>query len=182
MNLIEKQLESEYIYEGRVINLRRDTALLPNGETAPREVIEHKGGVCVAALTDRDELLFVRQFRYPYGEVVPEIPAGKRDSLTEDPLACGKRELKEETGAKAEKWIPLGMLYPSPGYCGEIIWMYAATGLSFGEQHLDADEFLNVEKIPLERAVEMILTGEIKDAKTQVAVLKVKLLKESGKI
>lgn len=181
MNLIEKQLESEYIYKGRVINLRRDTALLPNGETAPREVIEHKGGVCVAALTDRDELLFVRQFRYPYGEVVPEIPAGKRDSLTEDPLACGKRELKEETGAVAEKWISLGQLYPSPGYCGEIIWMYAATGLSFGQQHLDADEFLNVEKIPLERAVEMILTGEIKDAKTQVAVLKVKLLKDSGK-
>ena len=182
MNLIEKQLESELLYEGRVINLRRDIALLPNGETAPREVIEHKGGVCVAALTDRDELLFVRQFRYPYSEVVPEIPAGKRDSREEDPLLCGKRELKEETGAVAEKWIPLGELYPSPGYCGEIIWMYAATGLSFGEQHLDEDEFLNVEKIPLDRAVEMILSGEIKDAKTQAAVLKVKLLKDSGKI
>ena len=182
MNLIEKQLESEYIFEGRVINLRRDIALLPNGETAPREVIEHKGGVCVAALTEKDELLFVRQFRYPYGEVVLEIPAGKRDSREEDPLICGKRELKEETGATAEKWIPLGQLYPSPGYCGEIIWMYAASCLSFGEQHLDDDEFLNVEKIPLDRAVEMILSGEIKDAKTQAAALKVKLLKDSGKI
>ena len=182
MNLIEKQLESEYIFEGRVINLRRDIALLPNGETAPREVIEHKGGVCVAALTEKDELLFVRQFRYPYGEVVLEIPAGKRDSREEDPLICGKRELKEETGATAEKWIPLGQLYPSPGYCGEIIWMYAASGLSFGEQHLDDDEFLNVEKIALDRAVEMILSGEIKDAKTQAAILKVKLLKDSGKI
>ena len=182
MNLIEKQLESEYLYEGRVIRLRKDTALLPNGEKALREVIEHNGGVCVAALTEREELLFVKQFRYPYMEVVTEIPAGKRDSAGEDPLMCGKRELKEETGATARRWTPLGTLYPSPGYCGEIIWMFAATGLDFGEQELDEDEFLNVEKIPLEKAVRMVLSGEIKDAKTQTAVLKLKLLKESGNL
>ena len=115
-------------------------------------------------------------------EVIPEIPAGKRDKDGEDPLECGIRELKEETGAKAEKFIPLGKLYPSPGYCGEIIWMYAATGLTFGEQQPDDDEFLTVEKIPLDTAVEMILSGEITDAKTQAAVLKLKLLKDSGKI
>ena len=176
MNLNEKQLSAEYIYEGRVIKLRRDTALLPNGNTAIREVIEHNGGVCVAALTEDDEMLFVRQFRYPYFETVLEIPAGKRDSADEDPLECGIRELKEETGAVAEKFIPLGELYPSPGYCGEIIWLFAATGLTFGEMDLDEDEFLNVERIPLEKAVQMILSGEIKDAKTQAAILKTERL------
>ena len=182
MNLEEKQLTSEYIYNGKIIKLRRDTALLPNGKTSTREVIEHNGGVCVAALTDSDEVLFVKQFRYPYMEVVTEIPAGKRDGANEDPLACGKRELKEETGAEAESFIPLGKLYPSPGYCGEVIWMFAATDLRYGEQHPDDDEFLSVEKIPLEKAVQMILSGEITDAKTQAAVLKLKLLKDRGEI
>ncbi len=176
MNLIEKPLSSETLYEGKVIRLRRDTALLPNGSTATREVIDHNGGVCIAALTDQKELLFVQQFRYPYLQVISEIPAGKRDSADEDPLTCGKRELQEETGATADRWIPLGTLYPSPGYCGEIIWMYAAVGLHFGTQALDDDEFLQVKKIPLEKAVEMVLSGEITDAKTQTAVLKVKIL------
>lgn len=182
MNLEEKQLSAEYMYKGKIISLRRDKALLPNGNTATREVVEHNGGVCVAALTDNDEVLFVRQFRYPYMEIIPEIPAGKRDKADEDPLECGIRELKEETGATAEKFIPLGKLYPSPGYCGEIIWMYAATGLSYGEQNPDDDEFLTVEKIPLNKAVEMILSGEITDAKTQAAVLKLKVLKDQGKL
>ncbi|MEE1006302.1 MAG: NUDIX hydrolase [Acutalibacteraceae bacterium] len=182
MNLEEKQLSAEYMYKGKIISLRRDKALLPNGNTATREVVEHNGGVCVAALTDNDEVLFVRQFRYPYMEVIPEIPAGKRDKSDEDPLECGIRELKEETGATAEKFISLGKLYPSPGYCGETIWMYAATGLSYGEQNPDDDEFLTVEKIPLNKAVEMILSGEITDAKTQAAVLKLKVLKDQGKL
>ena len=182
MNLEEKQLSKEYVYKGKIINVRKDKALLPNGKTSTREVIEHPGGVCVAALTDDNEVLFVGQFRYPYMEVITEIPAGKRDKNGEDPLECGIRELKEETGASAEKFIPLGKLYPSPGYCGEIIWMYAATGLTYGEQQPDDDEFLTVEKIPLDTAVKMILSGEITDAKTQTAVLKLKLLKDSGKI
>ena len=182
MNLEEKQLKAEYLYKGRIINLRLDEALLPNGNTALREVVEHPGGVCVAALTDNDEILMVKQFRYPYSEVVMEIPAGKRDKQNEDPLQCGIRELKEETGAKAENFISLGTLYPSPGYVGEIIWMYAATGLTFGENCPDEDEFLTAERVPLEKAVEMILSGEIKDAKTQAAVLKLKLLKDKGKI
>ena len=92
MNLTEKQLTKKYIFKGKVINLRRDTALLPNNATAIREVVEHNGGVCVAALTDDNEVLFVKQFRYPYMEEILEIPAGKRDSLNEDPLLCGKRE------------------------------------------------------------------------------------------
>ncbi len=181
MNLEEKQLDFEYIFKGKVINLRRDTALLPNGDTAIREVVEHNGGVCVAAITENDEVLMVRQFRYPYFETVLEIPAGKRDSTTEEPLTCGIRELKEETGVTAEQMLFLGELYPTPGYCGEIIWLYAAKGLSYGEQNTDDDEFLTVEKVPLEQAVEMIINGEIKDAKTQTAILKLKLLKDMGK-
>ncbi len=182
MNLEEKQLSKEYLFNGKVIRLRKDIALLPNGNTAVREVVEHNGGVCVVALTDNDEVIMVRQFRYPYSEVILEIPAGKRDSVNEDPLKCGKRELKEETGAEAEVFIPLGELYPTPGYCSEIIWMYAAKVLNFGEDCPDDDEFLTTERIPLDTAVEMILSGEIKDAKTQAAILKVKLLKDSGKI
>lgn len=182
MNLEEKQLKKEYLYEGRIIKLRRDEALLPNGNTALREVVEHPGGVCVAALTEENEVLMVRQYRYPYSEVVLEIPAGKRDSADEEPLECGKRELREETGAEAQKFVFLGELYPTPGYCGEIIWLYAATGLTFGEQRPDEDEFLSVERIPLETVVDMILSGEIKDAKTQAAVLKLKILHDKGEI
>lgn len=182
MNLTEKQLEKNYIYKGRILNLRNDTALLPNGKTANREIVEHNGGVCVAALTDENELIFVKQFRYPYMDEILELPAGKRDSKDEDPLACGIRELREETGATAEKIIPLGELYPTPGYCEEIIWLYLATGLSYGEQDTDEDEFLSVYKIPLKKAVEMVMSGEIKDAKTQTLVLKVNELKNTGKI
>ncbi|MBR6503280.1 MAG: NUDIX hydrolase [Clostridia bacterium] len=182
MILEEKQLSSEYKFKGRIINLRQDTALLPNGNTATREVVEHPGGVCVAALTDNDELLFVKQWRYPYMEETLEIPAGKRDKKDEDPLECGKRELKEETGATAREYIDLHPLYPTPGYINEVIFCYLATGLTFGEQNPDEDEFLDVLRIPLEKAVEMVLSGEIKDAKTQIAVLKVKVLRDAGKI
>ena len=182
MNLTEKQLNAEYIYKGKIITLRRDTALLPNGNTAFREVVEHNGGVCVVPVTDDGNIILVEQYRYPYGEEIAEIPAGKRDSLDEEPLATGIRELKEEVGAVAEKMTFLGKLYPTPGYCGEAIWTYAATGLTFGEQNPDEDEFLNVKTVSLDDAVEMILSGEIADAKTQAAVLKVKILKDRGEL
>ena len=172
MNLNEQPLSADYKYRGRIINLRVDTALLPNGSSATREVVEHPGGVCVAALTEDGCLLFVRQFRYPYQKLLLELPAGKRDP-GEDPLEAGKRELREETGAEAARYESLGELYPSPGYCGEIIHLYAATGLTFGQMSPDEDEFLEVEKIPLEEAARMVLDNEIADAKTQAAVLKV---------
>ena len=180
MNLEEKTLEKKVLFEGRIINLRRDTVLLPNGATATREVIEHPGGVCVAALDDEDNVLMVKQFRYPYKDVILEVPAGKRDKGGEDPLECGKRELKEETGATAKEYFYLGELYPSPGYCDEIIHLFAAKGLTYGETCPDEDEFVEVEKIPLDTAVQMILNGEIKDSKTQVCILKLKALKEKG--
>lgn len=182
MNLTEKQIAAEYKYNGKIINLRVDEALLPNGSTAKREVVEHPGGVCVAALTEDKKILMVKQYRYPYGEVIYEIPAGKRDKGDEQPLECGKRELKEETGATAENFFSLGELYPTPGYCGEVIWMFGATKLSFGESNPDEDEFLYCEALPIERVVDMILSGEIKDAKTQAAVLKLKIMLDKGEI
>ena len=180
MDLNEKHLDSEYIYKGKIINLRVDDALLPNGKTAKREVVEHGGGVAVLPLTENGEVIMVEQFRYPYMKTVLEIPAGKRDK-NEEPLLCGKRELTEETGATAKEYKSLGELYPSPGYCGEIIYMFLATELSFGNTNPDDDEFLNIKKVPLEEAVEMVLSGEIKDAKTQAAVLKTKILLDKNK-
>ena len=171
MDLTEKPIKQDYIYKGKIVNLRVDDALLPNGTTAKREIVEHPGGVCVAALTENNELLFVEQFRYPYFELVLELPAGKLE-YGEDPFEAGKRELKEETGATAEKYEDLGKLYPTPGYCGEIIHMYLARGLNFGEQNLDSDEFLEVKKIPLEKAFQMVMNNEIRDSKTQVGIVK----------
>ncbi len=182
MNLKETQLEKNYIYKGKIINTRRDIALLPDGNTAIREIVEHPGGVSVIALDGDKNILLVRQFRYPYFEEILEIPAGKRNSPDEDPLECGKRELLEETGATAENITFLGQVYPTPGYCEEIIWIYAATGLAFGEMCPDEDEFLEVERIPLEKALEMVMAGEIKDAKTQIAILKLHFLLEKGEI
>lgn len=179
MNLTEKQINSKYIFKGRVINLRQDNALLPDGQTANREVIEHPGGVGVIALTENSEILMVRQYRYPYSEVTLEIPAGKRDP-GEDPFITGQRELKEETGASAATYLPLGTLYPTPGYCDEIIWIYAAKDLTFGETNPDSDEFLEAEKIPLEEAYQMVMNGTLKDSKTQIAILKLYNLVNQG--
>ncbi len=172
MNLFEKNLSQKIIFRGNIITLNFDEVELPNGKIATREVVKHPGGVCVAALNSNNELLFVRQYRYPYNEVLLELPAGKL-SPGEDPLECGKRELEEETGAKAGKYVSLGCLYPSPGFCNEIIYLYLATNLTSGDMSPDEDEFLEVESIPLEEAVEMVLSNEIKDAKSQVAILKV---------
>lgn len=172
MKLKEETLTREYQFNGRIINLRTDTVKLPNGAVAGREVVEHPGGVCVAPLTEDGELLFVRQYRYPYEEIVLELPAGKRDRSGEDPLECGKRELLEETGATAERYTFLGKVYPTPGFCTEVIYLYLAQGLTFGEAQPDEDEFVEVERIPLDRAVELVMNNEIVDAKTQIAVLK----------
>jgi ADP-ribose pyrophosphatase len=172
MKYEEKTTQQNYIYKGRIINLRNDVVTLPNGKTAQREVVEHPGGVCVVALTSSDEeILLVSQFRYPYYEELLEIPAGKL-SYGELPLECGKRELKEETGAVAAKYTDLGILYPSPGYCNEKIYMYLAENITFGEQQPDEDEFLDVVKMTLKDAVQMVLENKICDAKTQTAILK----------
>lgn len=171
MKFEEKAISKETVYNGKIINLCKDTVMLPNGKQALREVVKHPGGVCVAALTDKQEILLVSQFRYPVGDEILEVPAGKL-TKGEDPLCCGKRELHEETGASAKEYTDLGQLFPSPGYTDEIIYIYLAKGLTYGEQDPDDDEFLDVVKMPLETAVEKVLSGEIKDAKSQAAILK----------
>ena len=179
MELFEKTAEKNYIYNGKIINVRRDIAELPDGKHSIREVVEHNGGVCVAALTENGELMFVRQFRYPYSEVVLELPAGKLEK-GEDPFEAGKRELEEETGCVAAKYHTLGKFYPTPGYCGEIIHLYAAWNLTETQMNPDEGEFLEVEKIPLTKAVDMVMNGEIPDGKTQVLILRVAEMKRRG--
>lgn len=181
MNLSEQTLASEEKFRGKILRFKLDTVALPNGKQSTREVVEHPGGVCVAALTEERELLMVRQFRYPYGEVVKEVPAGKRDK-GEEPLACAVRELKEETGATAKTLLPVGTMYPTPGYSNEVIYLYIATGLTFGEMQPDADEFLEVERVPLAEAVKQVMAGELPDAKTQILVLKTQQLLDQGLI
>lgn len=172
MKLSEKTLSSELLYEGKIINLYRDTVELENHTNAMREVVHHPGGVSIVALTEDEQVYMVRQFRYPYHKVILEIPAGKL-SPGEDPLECGKRELEEETGMTAKQYENLGDFYPSVGYVDEVIYCYLATGLTSTQQHLDEDEFLDVELIPLKTLYQMILSGEIQDGKTQSAILKV---------
>lgn len=175
MELTEKTLSSETIFDGRILHVRRDTVLLPNGHQSTREVVDHPGGVGVLALDGQGRALLVSQFRYPYGQVLREIPAGKLE-YGEDPAQAAVRELREETGAVAGSFQSLGELYPSPGYCGEIIRIYLARELSFGDASPDEDEFLGLERVPFAQLVEQVLSGEIRDAKTISAVLKVKLL------
>ncbi|MCH5206659.1 MAG: NUDIX hydrolase [Oscillospiraceae bacterium] len=175
MHLEEKTLGSEQKYDGKIVKLFLDTVELENGGQAFREVVKHPGGVCVVPLDSEGNVLFVRQFRYPHGRVMLEIPAGKLE-YGEDHRACGLRELKEETGCTCDSFEYLGNLVPTPAYDTEVIHMYLARGLHDGAQSLDEDEFLEIEKIPLEKAVEMIMKNEIADAKTQIAILKTSLL------
>lgn len=181
MELTEKTLSSKSVFDGRILHITLDEIELPDGKKSKREVVNHPGGVTVAALDEDNNLLFVRQFRYPYKEVVLELPAGKLEKGS-TPLENGKRELMEETGAEGYSYISLGQLYPSPGYTSEIIHLYACKVKSQGSSNPDDGEFLNVEKIPLDKAVEMVLNNQIPDAKTQVAVLKTAMLIKSGKI
>lgn len=182
MNLTEEKVRSELYYDGRIIKLYNDEIKLPNGKGAYREYVKHPGGVCVVPITDKKEIMLVRQYRYVYGKELVEIPAGKRDGFDEDTLIGAKRELKEELGIEADNFIFLGEFYPTPGYTDEIIYMYAATSLSFGENSPDEDEFVEGEKYHIDTLVDMIMNGEIKDGKTIAAVLKVKILMEQNKI
>lgn len=173
-HLFEKTLSEEEIFDGIVVKLWRDRVELENGKTAVREVIKHPGGVCVLPIDSDGNVYMVRQFRYPFKEVLLEAPAGKKEP-GEEPIDCGIRELSEEIGAFAEKVSYLGRLYPTVAYDTEIIWLYLAEGLNFsGGQHLDPEEFVDVVKLPFDEAYRMVMDGEIPDAKTQLAILKAK--------
>ncbi len=175
MELTEKTLEREDIFQGRVISLHVDKVSLPDGGTSYREIVEHPGGVGILALDENGCVPVVKQYRYAFSRVMLEIPAGKREK-GEEPLLTAQRELKEEVGAEAGEWVDLGKLLPSPGCYGETLYLYLARHLQFGEVSPDEDEFLAVERIPFDELAQRCLRGEIEDAKTVAAVLKVKLL------
>ena len=167
-------------YKGLIINTSLDRVVLKNGEHSLREVVEHPGGVTVIPVDDEGYVYCVRQFRYPMGEHLLEVPAGKLE-YGENPLECAIRELSEETGITAENYIDLGKTYPSPGFCREILYIYMASGLSFGKSHPDENEFLDVEKIHIDELYRMVMENLIPDAKTIIAVLKAKLLLDGSK-
>lgn len=171
MHLEEKTIRSEIVYEGKIFTITHDTALLENGTEAVRDVLLHHGGVCVIPITENNEIFLVKQFRYPFKTITREVPAGKLEK-GEDPEECGRRELLEETGFCCDEMINLGEMLPTPAYNSEITYMYLAKGLRAGEQSLDEDEFLDVEKISLSEAVELVLNGTLRDGKTQIAILK----------
>ena len=163
---------SEDIFDGIILHVKRDTVRLPNGNTTIREIIRHIGAVCVIPVLDNGDVIVERQYRYPLDRVILEIPAGKLDAANEDRLSAIQRELREETGYTADEWTVLGDFHPAPAYSDEFITMYMARGLRKGDQHLDADEFLDVYTVPLKDLVEDCMAGRISDAKTQVCILK----------
>ncbi len=173
--LKETKVSREEIFNGNIVHLVKDNITLPDGNPATREVCLHNGAVCVVPITDDGEIIMERQFRYPFGEVIWEIPAGKLDKGETDEFSAAARELREETGYTAENYHFLGYIYPSPAILSEKIAMYMATGLCKGEQELDEDEFLDVVKVPFDEVVNMIMENKIPDGKTQTAVLKAKL-------
>lgn len=175
MDYTEKRLSCEDKYKGKIIYVHRDKVRLSDGNEAWREVVEHSGGVGVIPVDENGDVWCVRQFRYPFGEHLLEVPAGKLEP-GEDPFDCAVRELSEETGFTAAEYTDLGRLYPSPGYCRETLYIYMATGLTRGAAHLDKGEFLDVEKHSLSELYRMALEGDLPDAKTAMAVIKAKLL------
>lgn len=173
MDLTEKQLSSENIYNGNILHVFKDEIELPNGVHSAREYIKHIGAVCVVPVTDDGKIILERQYRYAVGQTMIEIPAGKLDSADEDPLEAATRELREETGAVARRMEYLGEYYGSPAILSERIHMFLAVGLEFGEQDFDEDELLEVFSMPITDAVSEVLAGRITDGKTQAGVLRV---------
>lgn len=169
----EKKLSSERIYEGAILNVRRDKVTAVKG-TAHREIVEHNGAVAIVALTDDGKVIMVRQFRYACGRAILEIPAGKIDKGESDPAEVAKRELKEETGYSAKEIIHLGDGNPSCAYSEEVIHMYLMKGLTPGEQELDADEAIEVVELPFDEVYEMAARGELVDLKTIAALMMAK--------
>lgn len=180
-DLTEKTQLSNEIYKGRIIDVYCDDIILPDGKPAKREYIKHIGAVCVVPVTDNGEVLIVKQYRYPFHAVLTEIPAGKLDSRSEEPLDAVRRELKEETGAAAREMIYLGEYYPTCAYSDEVIYMYLAKGLDFGETDFDDDEFIETERVPFSKLIDDVLAGKIRDGKTQTALLKAWMLLNNKK-
>jgi len=169
--LIEKKISSEPVFDGVLLHVMKDEVELPNGNTSVREWIKHPGAAAIIPLLPDNQIILVRQFRYPVGQITLEVPAGKLDKPGEDPIECAKRELSEETGYTAEKYWKLTTIATTVGFSNEYIHLYAATGLTPGKIHPDSDEFINVVKIPLTAAVKMVESGKIFDAKSVISIL-----------
>ena len=177
MDLTERKVSSQTIFEGQIVKLTVDQARLPDGNLASREVVYHPGGVAVLALDEENNVFLVRQYRYPIQQLLLELPAGKLDHGAEEDILLGaKRELSEETGLEAEEWTYLGYTLASPGFCTEALHMYLARGLSRKKSHPDEDEFLNVITMPFQQLLGQVMDGTIEDAKTVATVLKTKVL------
>ena len=171
MPFFEKELSREDHYRGRIVTVHTDTVQLDDGTTAFREIVDHPGGVGIVAVDAEGGVFMVRQYRYAMGKELLEIPAGKLEK-GEDPYECAVRELGEETGCTAGKIVPLGTLYPSPGYTREVLYIYLALDLREGESHPDEGEFLDVLRMPLDKLCDMAENGEISDAKSVIGLLR----------
>jgi len=174
MKFYEKKVGGKIIYDGKILRLEVDDVQLPDGSAAKRECVRHSGGAAVLFVRD-GKVLLVKQYRYLYGKEIYEIPAGKAEA-GEAPSLAAERELEEETGYRA-KVKPLLTLYPTPGYTDEVISIFLAEEAEFVGQKTDEGEFLECEAVELEKAMGMIESGEICDAKTVAALYKYCLLK-----
>ncbi len=174
MELTERTVAHTRPYEGVIVQVDLDQALLPNGHVAKREVVDHPGGVAILPWNGDGTVTVVRQYRYPFARVLTEIPAGKLEP-GEQPRPAALRELREETGAQAGELIDLGAIYPSPGFCREQVYLYLARDLSYGECRPDQDEFLQVLRVPFDELLDQVMAGEIRDGKTVAAVLKARI-------
>lgn len=173
MEFTEKTINSQLIFDGRVVKLYKDKIELPTGQESYREVVKHSGGVVIFAKKE-DKVLLVKQFRYPMKEVLYELPAGKLE-IGEDPFEAAKRELEEETGYCANKWTNLGYVYTSPGYSDEKLYLYMAEDLEFTHCHPDEGEILQALEYSYEDVLKMIANGEINDAKTLCAIMRAQI-------
>ena len=174
-NLEEKFISSEKLLEGKIVKVKRDKVMSPKGECY-REVVEHSGGIVILPFLDEENIILIEQWRYPVGKAIIELPAGKLE-YGEDPFDAAKRELTEETGYVAEKWENLGYIHTTPGFCDEKLYLYKASHLSFQGTNFDEFETLESRITPLNKALEMIKTGEIIDSKTICALFKNELMR-----
>lgn len=170
MNYEEKTISEKHIYKGKIIDLDLVTVELPNGRQATRDIIRHPGASVIVPINEKGEVYMVRQYRKPIGTVTLEVPAGKLDP-GEEPYICAKRELKEETGLEARDIRHLVSIHSTPGFSNEVLHLFSATGLSEGDSCSDEDEFISAEKYPVSELVDMVLNGQVTDAKSVVGIL-----------
>jgi len=178
MKYYEKEINKKIIFEGNIIDMEKYDIELPNKKKATREVVRHPGAVGILVVDDENKIWLVEQYRFPIGKTLLEIPAGKIDK-GESPEETAKRELKEETGIISEDLLRLGKIYTTAGFSDEVIYLYLAKNISFSEQDLDDDEFLDIVQIDYDEFRKKILNDEITDSKTLAAFARYELLKQS---